>query len=230
MAKRLTVKQKEEISLLFSNGANIEEISNKYKCTKLTIARNLKKTLGEEKYKVMTIKQKSENKLFENSKQKISNFREKENIANNNISNNYLEKISNEEKIKNKKEFSSKMNEFIEIAPLNCEIDNLERKDLCSVPILEVTFPKILFMIVDKKVELQTKYLQDYPKWQFLSKDELKRKTIEVFSDLKIAKGFCGKEQKVIKVPNTDIFKIVAPILLSRGISRIISSDKLIAL
>ena len=224
MAKRLTVKQKEEISLLFFNGANIKEISNKYKCSKLTIARNLKKSLGEEKYNVLLIKQKSENKLFENSKQKINNLIENENISNKSISDDSLEKIKNE------KEFSSKMNEFIEIAPLNCEIDNLPQKDFSSVPILEVTFPKILFIIVDKKVELQTKYLQDYPKWQFLSKDELKRKTIEVFSDLKIAKGFCSKEQKVIKVPNTDIFKIVAPILVSRGISRIISSDKLIAL
>ena len=224
MAKRLTVKQKEEISLLFFNGANIKEISNKYKCSKLTIARNLKKSLGEEKYNVLLIKQKSENKLFENSKQKINNLIENENISNKSISDDSLEKIKNE------KEFSSKMNEFIEIAPLNCEIDNLPQKDFSSVPILEVTFPKILFMIVDKKIELQTRYLQDYPKWQFLSKDELKRKTIEVFSDLKIAKGFCSKEQKVIKVPNTDIFKIVAPILVSRGISRIISSDKLIAL
>jgi hypothetical protein len=34
----------------------------------------------------------------------------------------------------------------------------------------------------------------------------------------------------VIKVPNTNVFKIVAPILLSKGISRIVSPDKLIAL
>ena len=39
-----------------------------------------------------------------------------------------------------------------------------------------------------------------------------------------------NKEQKVIKVPNTEVFKIVAPQLISRGISRIISDDKLIAL
>ena len=85
-------------------------------------------------------------------------------------------------------------------------------------------------MIVDKKIELQSKYLSDYPDWQFLSKDELNRKTIEIFIDLKNAKRFCNKEQKVIKVPNTEIFKIVAPILVSRGITRIVSEDKLIAL
>ena len=85
-------------------------------------------------------------------------------------------------------------------------------------------------MIVDKKIELETKLLKDFPEWQFLSQSELNRKTIEIFLDLKTARRFCNKEQKVIKVPNTDVFKIVAPILLSRGISRIVSADKLIAL
>tara|TARA_Y100001978_G_C23289667_1_gene244193 strand:- start:83 stop:514 length:432 start_codon:yes stop_codon:yes gene_type:complete len=124
----------------------------------------------------------------------------------------------------------SSMSEFMEIAPLNFDIDNTIRRDLTSVPILEVNLPKIVYLIVDKKVELEIKYLREYPKWQFLSKDELERKTIEIYFDLKIAKSFCKKEQKVIKVPNTNIFKIVAPILNSRGISRIVSDDKLIAL
>ena len=47
---------------------------------------------------------------------------------------------------------------------------------------------------------------------------------------MKAAKRSCNNEQKVIKVPNTKVFEIVAPILISRGISRIISDDKLIAL
>ena len=47
---------------------------------------------------------------------------------------------------------------------------------------------------------------------------------------MKLAKKFCNKEQKVIKVPNPDVFRIVAPLLLKKGISRIISADKLIAL
>ena len=65
---------------------------------------------------------------------------------------------------------------------------------------------------------------------QFLSQQELERKTIQVFYDVKIAKRFCNKEQKVIKVPNTKVFEIVSPYLLNRGISRIVSADKLIAL
>ena len=85
-------------------------------------------------------------------------------------------------------------------------------------------------MVVDKNIELEIKLLKDYPEWEFLPNEDLKRRTIEIYSDLKLAKRACSKEQKVIKVPNTDVFRIVSPILISRGISRIISAEKLIAL
>ena len=122
------------------------------------------------------------------------------------------------------------LDSFIEIAPIEYEMDNTSRPELSSVPISEIEFPKVVYMIVDKKIELETKSLKDYAEWQFLSLDELNRKTIQIFDDPKNAKRFCSKEQKVIKVPNTNVFKIVAPILVSRGISRIVSGDKLIAL
>ena len=119
---------------------------------------------------------------------------------------------------------------FFELTPLECEIENDIQKDYSSVPISNIEFPNIAYMIVNKKIELETKYLKEYPEWQFLSNEELNRKTIEIYIDLKVAKRSCNKEQKVIKVTNTDVFKIVAPILISRGISRIVSPDNLIAL
>ena len=223
MAKRLTEKQIKEIIKLFISGINIDELSEKFNCTKLTISRKLKSNLGEKKYKEIAVKSKLKNK----KKQRIGNLNKNVNEISINTSKNIDQKeIRNEKK---EEEFYN-MSEFIEIEPLNYDIENSPQKDLSSVPISDINFPKTVFMIVDNKVELDIKFLKDYPRWQFLSTDELKRKTIEIYFDLKIAKSFCGKEQKVIKVPNTDVFKIVAPILRSRGISRIVSSDKLIAL
>ena len=85
-------------------------------------------------------------------------------------------------------------------------------------------------MIVDKGLELETKFLKDFTEWQFLPKDDLNRKIIQIYFDLKNAKRDCTKDQKVIKVPNTNVFNIVSPILISRGITRIICEDKLVAL
>ncbi len=226
MAKRLTEKQKDEIVKLFISGINIEQLSNQFNCTKLTISRNLKKNLGDSNYRELAIKSKSNNEFKDNKNQKI-NYLNK-----NNIDIKIEANDENFQEISNKKveEDFFESSQFFEITPLKYDIENVSQKDFSSVPISEIDFPKTVFMIVDKKVELEIKYLKDYPKWQFLSQEELKRKTIEIYTDLKIAKSFCGKDQNVIKVPNTTVFKIAAPILLSRGISRIVSSDKLISL
>ena len=222
MAKRLTDQQKEEITKLFISCINVEEISKRFNCSKLTISRNLKNSLGEATYKELLAVNKSQESIKKN-KQKINHSDKNQNKK---TQHDDLNTTSNDDI----EEESLKLSEFIEITPLHCEIENTLQKDFSSIPISEIVLPKMVFMIVDKKVELEIKYLKDYPKWQFLSEEELKRKSIEIFYDLKIAKSFCNKEQKVIKVPNTSIFKTVAPILISRGISRIVSSDKLIAL
>ena len=217
MAKRLSFKQKEEIIKLFSSGINVDNLSKKFNCTKLTIIRNLKKELGENQYKELLNKNKSKNKINKHKIQDMNDIEEpkaKEEIRSN---------------ISEEGNFPS-MTQFIEIAPLNFNFDNSPQKDLVTVAISKVNLPKTVYMIVDKKIELEIKYLKEYPKWQFLSKDELERKTIEIYLEIKTAKSFCRKDQKVIKVPNTDVFKIVAPILSSRGISRIVSADQLIAL
>ena len=119
---------------------------------------------------------------------------------------------------------------FFEIAPLDLDIDNEPQKDLSSIPIKDISFPKIVYLIVDKKIELLPKFLKDYPEWQFLPKDDLSRKTLKIYFDLKNAKRECNNDQKVIKIPNPEVLKIVAPLLISRGISRLVSADKLIAL
>ena len=108
-------------------------------------------------------------------------------------------------------------------------MDYSSRKELSSVPISDVDFPKVVYMIVDKKIELEIKLLKDFPEWEFLPHNDLNRKTIEIFFDLNLAKR-SQKGAKVIKVPNTNVFKIAAPVLIARGISRIVCDKNLIAL
>ena len=59
LPKRLTAKQKEEIVMSFKSGMDIDVLSQKYSCTNSTIIRNLKKNLGESKYKDFINKSKS---------------------------------------------------------------------------------------------------------------------------------------------------------------------------
>ena len=216
LPKKISEKEKEKIISGFLIGESIDDLSKTFKLSKITISRYLKKSVGDIKYKHLNEKYKNQKKELKLDNNKIS------------ISENQNNDIAGENVLFEENGFLDEA--FVEIEPLNYEIDNTPQKDLSSVPISEVDLPNIVYMIVDKKIELETKYLKDYPEWRFLSQDELRRKTIQIFYDLKIAKRFCSNDQKVIKVPNTNVFKVVAPILRSKGISRIVSDDKLLAL
>ncbi len=226
LAKRLTLNEKQEMVNDFINGTGIDELSKKFQCTNSTIIRNLKKNLDSKEYNFLIIKNKNENDAESTSHQKdfsvIENPLSDKTVKNSSDSMKFIHHNSEPESLMNQ--------QFMEIAPLDYQINNETQRDLSSVPISEIELPKIVYMIVDNKIELETKTLKEYPEWQFLSSNELQRKTIQIYFDLKIAKRFCNKEQKVIKVPNTNVFKIAAKILLSRGITRIVSPENLISL
>ena len=227
MAKRLTEKENEKLVRGFKSGKTIKALSEEFSFTNATIIRKLKKNLGVSAYKELNKKNK---KSYEEN-----NFKSDKNIYSDNKDTNSKDSQNNFLDINEIDAYKDETNflhasEFIEITPLNYEIENTSRKELSSIPISEIKFPEMVYMIVDKNIELEIKLLKDYPEWDFLPNSDLNRKTIEIFSDIKVAKRFCKKEQKVIKVPNTDVFKIAAHILTSKGISRIVSSEQLIAL
>ena len=224
MPKRLNDIQKKEIIKRFINGDSLDLIAENFGYTKLTILRHIKKSIGVELFNNLnkSINPNSINKLSQ-EKVKINNGLEEKKEKNGNLQEEPINRIFNEN---NFAENSS----FMELVPLDQDIDNTKRKDLSSIPISQIDFPEILYMIVDKKIELEIKQLKDYPEWQFLPEEDLQYKTIEIYFDLKVAKRDCKKDQKVIKVPNPNVFKIASKVMTSRGIKRIICDKQLISL
>ena len=224
MPKRLNDIQRKEITKRFLNGETPDFLAEKFGYTKLTILKHIKESLGTELFNNLnkSTKPTDNNKLSkdrikikkveEEIKQDNSNLKE-EPIDQNFNENNFLENSS-----------------FMELAPLDLDIDNTKRKDLSSIPISQIDFPEMVYLIVDKKIELEIKLLRDYPEWHFLPEEDMEIKTIEIYFDLKVAKRDCKKDQKVIKVPNTNVFKIASKIMVSRGITRIICGRQLISL
>jgi hypothetical protein len=230
LTKRLTEKQKDEILKSFKSGIAVDVLSEIHNCTHSTITRNLKKSLGESEYKDLLnksklAKEKSKVDKKQNNDLKERNF-DNEKFKNDSNHPNDPNVLSENIAVSN----FAPIDSFFEIAPIDYEMDNSSRKELSSVPLSEVDFPKVVYMIVDKKIELEIKLLKDFPEWEFLPHDDLNRKTIEICFDLNLAKRSCNKEQKVLKVPNTDVFRIAAPILIEKGISRIVCAENLIAL
>ena len=67
---------------------------------------------------------------------------------------NFIENRSNE--IDNYESFSEAA--FMEIAPLDFEINNEIQKDLSSISLSEISFPKIVYLIVDSKIEFNATF------------------------------------------------------------------------
>ena len=140
LAKRLSKKDKDEIIQSFTNGISIDQLSTNFNCTKSTITRNLKIILGEDKYLELINKFNSRKKK---SKRKPSLMP----LINQNDNNYSLDKLSNKNKSDENNSFLD--SSFVELPPLNYEIDNTIRKDLSSIPISEISFPKLVYMVVD---------------------------------------------------------------------------------
>ena len=120
---------------------------------------------------------------------------------------------------------------FEEIAPLVSGFDFDLQKQKSDFEILDYEcLPESVYMIVDKKVELELQLISDLPEWSFLPENELQRKAILLFSNQRSAKRICSRSQRVIKIPNTSIFKISQPYLISKGITRLILEDSIIGL
>ena len=202
MPRKVSDTLKKEIIEAFKKGFTIKELSQKFKFSINTITKHLKSNIDE--FNFLNLKNESLKTIDEGNKA--------------------LE--LNSESDSNKDYETS----FFEISPLNENIEFELQKDLTSIPITKAVFPNVVYMLVDKTIELDPKFLRDYPEWNFLPENDLQRKTLRIFSDQRVAKKNCQKNQKMIKIPNTKIFALVSDRLLSKGISRIILDNSLIAL
>ena len=216
MIKKVSASQKEEISSLFVNGVKISEISQKFGFSSSTITRQLQKYFGKERFlEIKNFKKNvKDNRNIHKTKAEI-NLEMNEPVS--------VEETSLEN---NLREVSS----FFEIPPLDQDIEFDLQKEISSIHISEVSLPQMVYMIVSKNIELESRSLYEFPEWSFLPQEDLNRKVIKIYAELKNAKRECKKDQKVIKVPNSNVFGIASSFLLAKGISRIISETQLISL
>ena len=224
MSRQVSEKQKQDILTAFNEGIDIKEISKNFNFTVPTITRHLRNILGQKIFleKKSLASPKNLKKSSNTSAPSKKSLIQKENDETKLVKKNFLKDVS--------EEIFETDQKFFEIAPLDEQIEFTNQRELSSIPLEEINFPKVLYMIVSNFVELEVKLLKEYPNWSFLPETDQKRITIEIFSDQKVAKRFCTKNQKIIKIPNTKVFQIASRKLIDKGISRIVFEDNLISL
>lgn len=211
MAKRLSNEEKINIAEEFRNGNNTSLLSKKYRCTVSTIVRTIKNILTEDEYDLLRRNNKNK-KIIKASKDLNVKKKEESDIP---------------------AELNDDINfeQFSEIAPLTEEIDFENKEQNVAVTSLnDCVLPDVVFMIVDKKIELDPKLIAELPEWSFLPDSEKERKVLYLYPNQRNAKRNCTRNQKVIKIPDSKIFLLTVQSLLAKGITRLIIDDLLVQL
>ena len=137
----------------------------------------------------------------------------------------------NNENLEEDKNNQNSDNTFQEIIPLISSLDFDQNTKQSDFEILKYeNLPESVYMIVDKKVELELQPISGLPEWSFLPENELQRNAILLFTNQRSAKRLCSRNQRVIKIPNTRIFKLSKSYLIAKGITRLILEDSIIGL
>ncbi|MEN9766766.1 MAG: hypothetical protein RLZZ32_726, partial [Cyanobacteriota bacterium] len=75
------------------------------------------------------------------------------------------------------------------------------------IPLLPGLLPSSVYMLVDKVVELQAKPLNEFPELGSLPETEQERQALMLYTNPRQAKRQCGRSQRVIKVPDSDVLQ-----------------------
>lgn len=103
-------------------------------------------------------------------------------------------------------------------------------KQLQVLSLKEANFPLVCYLVIDRHSELVTKPMKDFAHLGNIPSGESLQKTLPIFDNHKVAKRFCVRKGKVIKVPDGKVFQKTSSYLKAKGISRILMDGKVYAI
>ncbi|MGY6530110.1 MAG: transposase [Cyanobacterium sp.] len=103
---------------------------------------------------------------------------------------------------------------------------SLDVKELIVLPLSEAKFNRNCYLAIDRTAELMTRPLKDFAELGNIPQEETNQKTLPIFENHRVAKRFCDRRGKVIKVPDTKIIEKTASCLKSKGITRVLMNGK----
>ena len=121
-------------------------------------------------------------------------------------------------------------NVFHEIAVLPIDLPQVTTQQVICRPFASELLPDSVYMLVDKTVELDPRPLSDFPELGLTDPLEQQRQALCLYASPRAAKRQCSRSQRVIKVPDTQVFAQTSSYLLARGITHLVVEGSLYAL
>ncbi len=232
VVRRLKDSQKAELLKGFRSGQSTSELAENFGCSQNTVTRIVKSLLTVDEYNELKAKR------FSSKAKKLSNGDLSGDVNHTQLLDDQefplIEATSTDSPLDLKIDQITVADEsfelFHEVIPLAPDFEVETQQEIRCLPLDEGTLPSTVYILVDRSIELDARPLSDYPELGFMSDQDLKRKALYLFSNQRSAKRNCGRNQRVIQVPDSKVFALSTPFLLAQGITRLVLEGSLIAL
>jgi transposase-like protein len=98
------------------------------------------------------------------------------------------------------------------------------------LPLSQAKFPKICYLVIDRRSELITRPLKDFRELGKIPLTEIQEQTLPIFDNHRIARRFSNRRERVIKVPDSSVFIKTCSYLQAKGITRILLDGQVYSL
>jgi len=98
------------------------------------------------------------------------------------------------------------------------------------LPLSEAKLPRTCYLVVDRTAELITRPLSDFADLGQIPEVEAKERTLPVFDNHRIAKRFMRRAQRIVKIPDSQMFLKTRSYLQAKGITRLLVDGQIYTL
>ena len=105
-------------------------------------------------------------------------------------------------------------------------LPQLSKSDFQVLPLGKATFPNICYVVIDRRAELIVRPLKEFGDLGRIPPKEVQQKTLPIFENHKVARRFSNRSQRVIKVPDGEMFAKTSSHLQGKGITRLLMDGK----
>ncbi len=102
--------------------------------------------------------------------------------------------------------------------------------EVTVLPLSEATLPQAFYLVVDRAAELITRPLKEFDELGPVPDSETQQRTLPIFDNHRVARRFSARNQRVIKVPDSNLLQKAVSYLQDKGITRLLFDGRVYAL
>jgi len=238
---RLNDSHKQEIVERYRAGDTSAQIAAAYGCSTNTVSRTVRSLLSPEEYAELKAQRSAKNSGLASSVPEIETAEvSRPENPQTSLEDSGIEEVQSSKEegenfgsadLNDKETFNTDdENVFHEIAVLPVDLPQVTTQQVICRPFASELLPDSVYMLVDKTVELDPRPLSEFPELGLSDPSEQQRQALCLFASPRAAKRQCGRNQRVIKVPHTQVFEQTTSYLLARGITHLVVEGSLFAL